>query len=34
MSGVLGKIALPILKGQIDNQLKKDLASLKAYLEE
>jgi len=33
MSGVLGNIAVPLLKGQIDNQIKKDLASLKAYLE-
>jgi uncharacterized membrane protein len=33
MGGVLGSIAAPLLKGQIDNQVKKDLENFKAYLE-
>lgn len=33
MGGVLGAIAVPLLKGQVDNQIKKDLAKLKTYLE-
>ncbi len=33
MGGVLGTIAIPLLKGQIDSQIKKDLAKFKAHLE-